>query len=72
MRVNAERIIRQREEQGWSQTQLAKEAGVASGTMSRVERGMEANPATVKRVADALGLTVADIRAPAARVTVAS
>ena len=45
-----------RELQALTQTQLAEKARVSIGTISRIERGAEAVPPTVKRLAEALGV----------------
>ena len=71
MKVDAERIIRERELQGLSQRGLAQVAGVAIGTMARLEHGYDTRPETAKKVSDALGLTVGDIRLESKRVPVA-
>jgi DNA-binding XRE family transcriptional regulator len=43
---------------GWSQSRLAREAGVADHTIVRVEAGRPASDLTVARVARALGVDV--------------
>lgn len=55
--------IRQlRDKRGVTQEDLAHDAGVTTGTLSLIERG-KSNPAwgTVKSVAAALGVTVAEV-----------
>jgi DNA-binding XRE family transcriptional regulator len=55
--------IRQlRDKRGVTQEDLAHDAGVTTGTLSLIERG-KSNPAwgTVKSIATALGLSVADV-----------
>jgi DNA-binding XRE family transcriptional regulator len=55
--------IRQlRDKRGVTQEDLAHDAGVTTGTLSLIERG-KSNPAwgTVKSVAAALGVSVADV-----------
>jgi transcriptional regulator with XRE-family HTH domain len=57
------RAVRQlRSDRGMSQEALAHEAGVTSGTLSLIERGLS-NPTwgTVKGIAAALGVTIADL-----------
>ncbi len=57
------KAVRQlREQRGVSQEALAYEAGVTSGTLSLIERGLS-NPTwgTVKGIAAALDVTVADL-----------
>jgi HTH-type transcriptional regulator, competence development regulator len=46
-----------REDQGWSQRDLAARSGVAQNTISQLERGeRQAMPSTVRKLADALGV----------------
>ena len=46
-----------REEQGWSQRDLAARSGVAQNTISQLERGeRQAMPSTVSKLAEALGV----------------
>jgi len=46
-----------REDQGWSQRDLAARSGVAPNTISQLERGeRKAMPSTVRKLADALGV----------------
>jgi DNA-binding XRE family transcriptional regulator len=55
--------IRQlRDKRGVTQEDLAHDAGVTTGTLSLIERG-KSNPAwgTVKSIAAALGVSVADV-----------
>lgn len=57
------RAVRQlRGDRGMSQEALAHEAGVTSGTLSLIERGLS-NPTwgTAKGIAAALGVTIADL-----------
>lgn len=59
------KAIRQlREERGVSQEALAHTAGVTSGTLSLIERGLS-NPTwgTVKGIASALGVDIASLAA---------
>ncbi len=51
-----------RAERGWSISRLAKESGVPRETISRIEHGHnEPSAATIKKLADALGVTVHDL-----------
>lgn len=43
---------------GWLPQDLAREAGVTAMTVSRVFRGLRANPRTMKKLAKALGHSV--------------
>jgi transcriptional regulator with XRE-family HTH domain len=59
------RLKEVRELHGWSQTKLAQEADVSRDSISNYETGhREAYPATAKKLADALGVAIADLRAP--------
>jgi transcriptional regulator with XRE-family HTH domain len=50
-------LRRQRARQAWTQEELAQEAGVGVGTISRLEAGMwGAYPKTVRKLAAALGV----------------
>lgn len=64
MRINTARLRRLRRAQGWTQTALAARADVHPSTVNRLEHGRPASPASVKSVADALGVTVDDLAAP--------
>ncbi|HEY2767707.1 MAG TPA: helix-turn-helix transcriptional regulator [Solirubrobacteraceae bacterium] len=59
-------IRRLREDRGITQEDLAHEAGITTGTLSKIERCL-ANPSwtTVERIAHALGTTVALVAAAA-------
>jgi len=46
-----------RQEQGFSQAQLADRAGITIGALRNVESGYTARPRTIERIARALGLT---------------
>lgn len=46
---------------GWSQEDLARQAGIRQGTVSAIERGGRARPSTVRLVAEALGVTVPEV-----------
>src|SRR5205823_5564374 len=56
-----------RHEAGLSTTQLAKVVGITDGTITRIEQGAIAAPAPDKlsRIAEALGLSLADVYAMA-------
>jgi transcriptional regulator with XRE-family HTH domain len=63
--VDAVKEIRRRK--GWSQKDLAEESGVGQDTISGIESGRhEPRPSTLRKLADALGVEVADFfREPA-------
>jgi transcriptional regulator with XRE-family HTH domain len=63
-----EHIKRLRAERGWSQPQLAVEAGVAVSAVSQIENGRRSpNVSTLDKLAEAFGVEVADFfpKAPA-------
>ncbi len=61
----AERIFELREARGWSQTELAKRAGIGRGTMNMVEGGRTApRLITLRRLARALGVPVRELLPP--------
>lgn len=59
--MTALRLLRRRN--GWTQAELARAAGVSRQTVIRLERGVEhpAHPATLRRIAAALGVAIADV-----------
>ena len=63
--MDAVKEIRRRK--GWSQKDLANESGVGQDTISGIESGRhEPRPSTLRKLADALGVEVADFfREPA-------
>ena len=62
----AAQIRRKRKTLGWSQDRLAEEAGVAPGTISRVEQGMKVRPGNLHAIRTTLGLPDGDGEQPAA------
>jgi len=62
----ARRVTQLREARGWSQADLAAEAGVTRSYLSRLEGGDYREPSVWKLqlIAEALGLTVLDLIAP--------
>lgn len=57
-----ERVRTLRHELGWSQEQLAEEAGVAQGTLSRIENGhVDMRLVTLGFVAKALNIPVTEL-----------
>lgn len=57
------RLREVRESHGWSQGALAEKAGVSRDSISNYETGQrEAWPSTAKRLADALGVEITDLR----------
>lgn len=52
-----DRVVAARRARGWSQAELAKQAGVAENTVSKIERGTgDTQPAKLRQVLDALGI----------------
>jgi len=57
------RVKELREEHGWSMRDLAREAGVSLDTVQAMEHGSRPHrPSSVKRVADALGVSVRELK----------
>ena len=57
MEVDGMRLRQLRKAHAWSQRDLARESGVAKDTITRLETGQrEAQPRTVRRLAEALGI----------------
>jgi transcriptional regulator with XRE-family HTH domain len=58
-------LRQRRHEAGISSTRLAKEIGTTDGTIVRIEQGLisEPSPTKLSRIAQALGLSVADVYA---------
>lgn len=55
MEIDVEKLIRLREDRVLSQRELARMAGLAQGTVWRIENGFsEAHPSTIRKLAEAL------------------
>jgi transcriptional regulator with XRE-family HTH domain len=55
--VDMEKLRRLREDRVLSQRELARMAGLAQGTVWRLENGFpEAHPSTIRKLAEALGI----------------
>jgi transcriptional regulator with XRE-family HTH domain len=50
-----------RESHGLTQRELAAEAGVGEVTVARIETGASVTPPTARKIAEALGVSVADL-----------
>ena len=50
-----------RESRGFTQKELAAEAGVGEATVARIELGASVLPNTARKLADAMGITVVDL-----------
>ena len=53
-----------RERKALSQEELAKKAGINRVTLARIETGAEPYPATVRKLAEALGVDPAELMEP--------
>ena len=61
MEVDVDKLRELRINQGLSQRRLADLAGVANTSVWKIERGGGANPATLKKLADVLGVRAVDL-----------
>lgn len=61
MKYDIARIERERLIKGWSKDKLAQIADVDPKTITNVERGDGGNPATIKAIADALGIPMREL-----------
>jgi DNA-binding XRE family transcriptional regulator len=62
MEVDVEKLTRLRKDRVLSQRDLAKMAGLAQGTIWRLENGFsEAHPSTIRKLAEALGVEPRDL-----------
>ena len=59
--VDVERLQELRINQGLSQRRLAQLAGVSNTSVWKIEQGGGANPATLKKLADVLGIRPVDL-----------
>lgn len=57
----ADVIVKLRKKQRWGRRRLSKEAKVSYATITRLETGKPMNEASIKRVADAFGLGLAEL-----------
>jgi transcriptional regulator with XRE-family HTH domain len=61
MEVDVDKLRELRINQGLSQRRLADLAGVANTSVWKIEQGGGANPATLKKLADVLGVRPVDL-----------
>jgi transcriptional regulator with XRE-family HTH domain len=61
MEVDVDKLRELRINQGLSQRRLADLAGVANTSVWKIEQGGGANPATLKKLADVLGVRPIDL-----------
>lgn len=59
--VKLPRLKGARERKGLTQQELAERAGVSRPTVTRLEAGMQANPPTARKIAQALGCEPGDL-----------
>jgi transcriptional regulator with XRE-family HTH domain len=59
--VDVDKLQELRINQGLSQRRLAELAGVANTSVWKIEQGGGANPATLKKLADVLGVRAVDL-----------
>jgi transcriptional regulator with XRE-family HTH domain len=59
--VKLENVRQWREARGYTQRRLAKEAGLSTITLPRIERGEQTTPTTARKIADALGVDIMDL-----------
>jgi transcriptional regulator with XRE-family HTH domain len=61
LEVNVDKLKELRINRGLSQRRLAELAGVANTSVWKIENGGGANPATLKKLADVLGVRPVDL-----------
>jgi transcriptional regulator with XRE-family HTH domain len=61
MEVDVEKLRRLRIDKGLSQRQLAQLSGVTQTTVWKIEHGGGANPATLKKLGDVLGVRASEL-----------
>ncbi len=61
MEVDVEKIVELRVNQGLTQRELARRAGVSNTSLWKIERGGGATPPTLKKLADVLGVKPVDL-----------
>jgi transcriptional regulator with XRE-family HTH domain len=59
--VNVEKLVELRINQGLSQNRLAQLSGVSQTAVWKIEQGGGANPATLKKLAEVLGVKPVDL-----------
>lgn len=65
MQSIAGRVRAARDNLGWTQTELATQAGLSRPTIARIERGDDVSTVTLAKVVDCLGLTLTVLSAVA-------
>ena len=62
IKVDVDKLWKLRVNQGLTQRQLAREAGISNATLAKIEHGRSsARPPTLKKLADVLGVEPVDL-----------
>jgi len=61
MEVDVEKLKELRIDKGLSQNRLAQLAGISQTSIWKIERGGGANPATLKKIGDVLGVRASEL-----------
>jgi DNA-binding Xre family transcriptional regulator len=61
IRVDVEKLWKLRVNQGFTQRELARKAGISNATLSKIEHGRSPRPPTLKKLADVLGVEPVDL-----------
>jgi transcriptional regulator with XRE-family HTH domain len=61
IKVDVEKLWKLRVNQGLTQRQLARKAGISNATLSKIEHGRSTRPPTLKKLADVLGVKSVDL-----------
>jgi transcriptional regulator with XRE-family HTH domain len=61
MEVDVDKLRQLRINQGLTQRELAKRAGITNTSVWKIERGGGATPPTLKKLADVLGVKAVDL-----------
>jgi len=59
--VDVDKLKELRIDQGLSQRELSERAGISNTSVWKIERGGGANPATLKKIADVLGVRASEL-----------
>jgi transcriptional regulator with XRE-family HTH domain len=61
MEVNVSKLKEMRVDKGWSQRELARQAGLTTTTVWKIEHGGGANASTLKKLGDVLGVRASEL-----------
>ena len=61
IKVDVEKLWKLRVNQGLTQRELARKAGISNATLSKIEHGRSARPPTLKKLANVLGVEPVDL-----------